>query len=151
MFWSSFDQWHNRFGHPPSTVVAKIISSFNLLVFYTSNKHSVCNACQQAKCHQLPYSISQSKSHFPLNLVFSNVWGPASTSTGGYKYYVSFIDDYNKFSWIYLLKFKSQVFPVFREFQKVVEKIFSRKIITIQTDWGGEYNKLHSFFKEVGL
>jgi hypothetical protein len=28
MFWSSFDQWHNRFGHPPSTVVAKIISSF---------------------------------------------------------------------------------------------------------------------------
>jgi hypothetical protein len=82
--------------------------------------------------------------------VYSDVWGLACTSAGGYKYYVSFIDDYNKFSWIYLLKFKSQVFQVFCEFHKLVERFFSRKIITIQSDWGGEYNKLHSF-KEVGI
>jgi hypothetical protein len=42
------------------------------------------------------------------------------------------------------------VFQVLREFQKLVERFFSRKIITIQSDWGGEYNKLHSF-KEVGI
>jgi hypothetical protein len=42
--------------------------------------------------------------------------GAAPESTGRYKYYVSFIDDFSKFTWIYLLKYKSEVFEKFREF-----------------------------------
>jgi hypothetical protein len=45
----------------------------------------------------------------PLKVFFSNVWGPTPDSIGGKKYYVSFIDDFNKFTWIYLLKFKCEV------------------------------------------
>ena len=67
------------------------------------------------------------------------------------KYYVSFIDDYSKFTWIYLLKFKSEVFSVFQEFQKLVERQFNKKIITVQSDWGGEYEKLNSFFRSIGI
>jgi hypothetical protein len=79
--------------HPSLPVVAQVISHVNLPVLDESNKHSVCNACQQAKSHQLPYSVSHHKSQFPLELVFSDVWGPTSIFVGGYKYYVSFIDD----------------------------------------------------------
>jgi hypothetical protein len=46
------------------------------------------------------------------------------------------------------------VFQLFREFQKFVERFFFRKIITMQTnseEGGGEYQKLKSFFKEVGI
>jgi transposase InsO family protein len=64
---------------------------------------------------------------------------------------VSFIDDYSKFSWIYPLKFKSEVFSKFVEFQKLVERLFDRKIITVQTDWGREYQKLHDFFSKIGI
>ena len=67
------------------------------------------------------------------------------------KYYVSFIDDYSKFTWIYLLKYKSEVFSIFQEFQKLVERHFDRKIISIQSDWGGEYEKLNSFFRHTGI
>jgi hypothetical protein len=42
--------------------------------------------------------------------------------------------DYSKFTWIYLLKFKSQVFQLFCDFHTLVERYFSRKIITMQTD-----------------
>jgi hypothetical protein len=87
-----------------------------------------------------------SQSSVPLELIFSNVWGPAPDSVGGKKYYVRFIDDFNKFTWIYLLKFKSEVFQKFHEFPSLVERLFGRKIITMQTDWGGEYEKLNSFF-----
>lgn len=66
-------------------------------------------------------------------------------------YYASFIDDYNKFTWIYLLKFKLDVFQKFNEFQGLIERLFNRKIIAIQTDWGGEYQKLHSLFEKVGI
>jgi histone deacetylase 1/2 len=109
----------------------------------------VCDACQQAKSHQLPYPKSTSESQFPLDLVFSDVWGPAPDSVGRKKYYVSFIDDFSKFTWIYLLKYKSEVFQVFHEFQTLVERRFDRKIKAMQTDWGGEYEKLNSFFRKV--
>jgi histone deacetylase 1/2 len=79
------------------------------------------------------------------------VWGAAPESAGRYKYYVSFIDDFSKFTWIYLLKHKSEVFEKFQDFQNLVERSFDRKIIAVQTDWGGEYEKLNSFFTKVGI
>jgi hypothetical protein len=82
----------------------------NNIQFRESSKESVCDACQKAKSHQLPYPKSFSVSTVPLQLVFSDVWGPTLASVGRYKYYVSFIDDYSKFTWIYLLKNKSDVF-----------------------------------------
>jgi histone deacetylase 1/2 len=111
----------------------------------------VCDSCQQAKSHQLPYIRSTSISTAPLELVFSDVWGKAPTSVGRFEYYVSFIDDYSKFSWIYLLRKKSEVFQVFQNFQNLVERQFNRKIIAMQTDWGGEYEKLNPFFQKVGI
>jgi hypothetical protein len=64
------------------------------------NKDLVCGSCQQAKGHQLPYPKSTSVSTHLLELVFSDVWGPAPESVGRYKYYVTFVDDYSKFTWI---------------------------------------------------
>ncbi len=111
----------------------------------------MCDACQKAKSHQLPYSISSSISSHPLELIYSDVWGPAPTSVGGKQYYVSFIDDFSKFTWIYLIKFKSEVIQKFHEFQALVERLFNRKILAMQSDWGGEYEKLNSFFTKIGI
>jgi histone deacetylase 1/2 len=74
---------------------------------------------------------------------------PASVSK--HSYYVSFIDDFSKFSWIYLLKKRSDVFQVFLNYQAYVERKFGRKIITMQTDWGGEYEKLNGYFQKIGI
>jgi histone deacetylase 1/2 len=111
----------------------------------------VCDSCQKAKSHQLPYPISNSVSTVPLEQIFSDVWGPTPASINKHSYYVSFIDDFSKFTWIYLLKKRSDVYQVFLNFQQLVEQKFGRKIITMQTDWGGEYEKLHSFFQKVGI
>jgi hypothetical protein len=110
------------------------------------SSESVCDACLQAKAHQLSYPQSSSQSTTPLQLVFSDVWGPAIDSFGNKKYHISFIDDYSKFTWIYLFRYKSEVFKFFKEFQCLVERMFDRKIIAMQTDWGGEYELLNSFF-----
>lgn len=48
--------------------------------------------------------------------VYSDVWDTALQSVGRCKYYVSFFDDYRKFTWIYLLKYKSEDFQKFHEF-----------------------------------
>jgi hypothetical protein len=93
--------WHRCLGHPSSVVVHQVLHDNNIL-FSESNKESVCDACQMAKSHQLPYPKSTSVSTSPLELIFSDVWGPVSDSFSQFKYYVSFTDDYSKFTWIYL-------------------------------------------------
>ena len=79
------------------------------------------------------------------------MWGPAPQSVGRYQYYVSFIDDFSMFTWIYLLRNRFEVFQVFLNSQQYVECLFNRRIITMQTDWGGEYQKLNSFFQKIGI
>jgi histone deacetylase 1/2 len=95
--------------------------------------------------------MSTSVSTVPLEQVFSDVWGPTHLSVGKNSYYVSFIDDYSKFSWIFLLKKRPDVYQVFLNFQQYVERQFGTKIKTMQTDWGGEYEKLHSLFQKIGI
>jgi histone deacetylase 1/2 len=93
-------QWHQRLGHPSNNVVQTIVKTNNLLCSPTSDS-SVCDACQHAKSHQLPYTHSYRISTAPLELVHTDVWGPALPSSGGFKYYVSFVDDYSRHTWIY--------------------------------------------------
>jgi histone deacetylase 1/2 len=76
----------------------------------------VCDSCQLSKSHQLPYPVSISVSTVPFEQVFSDVWGPAPVSVGKHTYCISFIDDDSKFTWIYLLKKRSEVYQVFLNF-----------------------------------
>lgn len=107
---------HRRLSHPTTPIIHRVISSFNLPCHVKSNKEYVCDACQQAKSHQLPYPKSSSVSSHPLELVFSDVCGPAPSFVGRYKYYVSFIDDFSKFTWIYLLKISLKFSKSFMNF-----------------------------------
>jgi hypothetical protein len=75
-------RWHSRLGHPSSTIMKQVISRNKLPLLGEASCSSVCDACQQAKCHQLPYTRFDSKSSSPLELIFSNVWGPAIESVG---------------------------------------------------------------------
>jgi hypothetical protein len=92
------DQWHAQFGHPSSQVIRSLLSLHNLPCLQKSSMSSVCNACQLAKSHQLPYNNSIHRSTSPLELIFSDVWCHVPTSVGGFKYYISFIDDFSKFT-----------------------------------------------------
>jgi hypothetical protein len=70
-----------------------------------------------------------SKTEGVLELIHSDVCGPMpSSSISGYVYYVSFIDDYSRKTWIYFLKSKDEVFSKFKEFKALIENLSERKI-----------------------
>jgi hypothetical protein len=142
---------HSRLGHPALPIVNQVISKNNLPCVREDRLDTICDACQQAKSHQLPYPKSSSLSESPLDLLFSDVWGPTPDSFGRNKYYVSFIDDHSKFVWIYLLRHKSEVFEKFHEFQQLVERRFNRKIVTIQTDGGNMSDSIPSLERLASL
>ena len=128
--------WHSRLGHPASPIVRHVLHRHELPSESSNKDAAVYDACQQGKSHQLPFSVSTHIVKTPLELVFSDVWGPAQLSVSGHEYYVSFIDAYSRFTWIYLLKHKSDVFNVFLQFQAHVERLLDHKIIHVQSDWG---------------
>jgi histone deacetylase 1/2 len=80
-----------------------------------------------------------------------NVWGHTQTSVSGHNYYVSFIGADSRFTWLYLIKRKSDVFDIFLQFQAHVERLLKTKIISVQSDWGGEYHNLNTFFQKLGI
>jgi hypothetical protein len=114
---ASKEQWHQCLGHPSSQIVSSILS-LNKLPICNSVHAQVCNACQMAKSHQLPFPHSNHVSTSPLELIYTDVWGPAICFVNGFKYYVSFIDDFTKYMWIYPIYLKSDVEPTFIHFQK---------------------------------
>ena len=63
----------------------------------------------------------------------------SSISLSGYVYYVSFIDDFSRNTWIYFLKSKGEVFSKFKEFKSLIENHTEKKIKTFHSDNGGEF------------
>jgi hypothetical protein len=148
---TSANQWRKRLGHPALRTVKHVISKFSLPAF--SNKLNASYVSyQQAKAHQLPFSASTSVFNLPLELIFSDVWGPSPVvSSNGNKYYVSFVDAFSRFTWLFPIQCKSDVFFVFLQSQSMVERLFNTKIKQIQTDWGGEFRPLNTFFHKHGI
>jgi hypothetical protein len=72
--------WHRRLGHPAFRTVCRILSQFGL--FFSSNKSAaLCSTCLQSKSHQLAFPSSNSVSSRPLDLIFSDVWGPSPVTS----------------------------------------------------------------------
>ena len=72
---------------------------------------------------------------------------------GGNIYFISFIDDFLKYAYVYLLKNKSDTFEKFKEFLKEVENQFGRKIKRFRSDRGREYESIefNSFIQSLGI
>ncbi|KAK4395889.1 Retrovirus-related Pol polyprotein from transposon TNT 1-94 [Sesamum angolense] len=56
------------------------------------------------------------------------------------RYFILFIDDYSRMTWVYFMREKSEVFKVFKKFKNLVEKQSGRSIKVLRSDRGKEYN-----------
>jgi hypothetical protein len=58
------------------------------------------------------------------------------SSMSGYVYYVSFIDDYSRKTWLYFLKSKDEVFNKLKEFKALIENLSERPEVTKKQENG---------------
>ena len=77
----------------------------------------------------------------------------SSSSLSGYVYYVSFIDDFSRKTWIYFMKKKYEVFSKFKEFKSLIENHTKKKINTFRSDNGREFmsNEFKELCKDSGI
>ena len=84
----------------------------------------------------------------------SDVFGPVKVpSLRKYAYYVSFIDDFSRNTWIYFLKKKYEVFDRFKEFKALVENQKDKKIRVLRIDNSGKFciKEFEEFCKKCGI
>ena len=72
---------------------------------------------------------------------------------GGKQFYITFIDDYSRYTRVYLLRNKDEARYVFIKYKNEVENQVSKKIKRLRTDRGGEYesNPFNSFCEDHGI
>ena len=120
-----------------------------------SPKHDgICKGCALGKNTKKPFSRSKNRSKGILDLIHSDIYGPMSSpSLSGCLYYVLFIDDHSRKSWIYFLKAKSETFDRFKAFKALIENQTGRYIQILRSDNGGEYeyNEFDDFCRKAGI
>ncbi|MCO5548699.1 hypothetical protein L7F22_002158 [Adiantum nelumboides] len=149
--------WHARFGHVGygSLMTLQHHSMVHDLSLLEMPPRHVCEGCVLGKMHRFAFSQDGSvRATRKLQLVHSDVCGPMRTpSVGNSLYFVTFIDDFSRFCWVYPLKEKSDVFAVFQHYVSMVENETGCKVQTLRTDRGGEYmsGAFKDFLEKKGI
>jgi hypothetical protein len=77
------------------------------------------------------------RANVPLELVHSDICNPMQLPTHtSFKYFITFIDDYSKYTVVYILRNKSQAFSTFQKYKAIAENKMGRRIQTLRNDNG---------------
>ena len=126
---------HCWLGHLSLPLLKKLCPQFSSLLSLD------CESCQFAKHHRLCYSPRVNKrASAPFELVHSDVWGrcPVVSQTG-FRYFVTFVDDYSRTTWLYLMKNRSELFSHFRTFCVEIHTQFHVYVQNLRSDNAKEY------------
>ena len=148
---SSVNFWHARLCHINSRYVG-IMSNMGLIPRLTKDFEK-CKACSQAKITKRPHKNVERNTEL-LELIHIDLCEfEGKLNRGGNRYFITFIDDFLKYAYIYLLKNKSDAFEKFKEFLREVENQFGRKIKRFISDRGREYESIgfNSFIQSLGI
>ena len=139
-FISLSDLWHRRLAHLHYRALPSLGKMVTGLPKIHVEHDGICRGCALGKNAKRSFPSSDSRSKEILDLVHSDLCGPMTiASLSGYLYYVIFIDDHSRKTWIYLLKTKDGVLARFQEYKAQVENLIEKKIKVLRSDNGGEY------------
>lgn len=136
---TSVSTWHSRLGHPSPSILNNIVSYFLLPISSPIPKQLSCSECSINKSHKLPFTQTSFVSNRPLEYVFTYVWTSPILSNENYRYYLVLVDHFTRYTWLYLLKKKSDVKATFIGYKALVENRFQNRIGTLFSDNGGKF------------
>jgi transposase InsO family protein len=143
--------YHRRLGHPSFQVLKLMFPSLFKGVMI---EHFHCDVCELAKHKRASFPISNTRALTPFSLIHSDIWGPSTVvNISGARWFVSFIDDCTRVSWVFLLKQKSDVSHIFPIFYDMINTQFGVGIKRFRSDNAKDFfnQNLSSFFQKRGI
>ena len=127
------------------------MSKNGLLPNLNIENFDVCESCIKGKITSKPFAKHWQSLEL-LELIHSNICGPLRTKTHkGMKYFITFIDDYSQYGFIYLIKHKFEALQNFKNYKTKVEKQLEQPIKIINNDRCGEYETFDELCKGEGI
>ncbi|KAA0055836.1 ty1-copia retrotransposon protein [Cucumis melo var. makuwa] len=149
----SVNLWHGRLGHVNFASIRKLK---DMRLINTSETHETgkCSICIESKFHKKPFKPVEYRTTELLELIHSDLADFRTTaSRGGKNYYVSFVDDYSRYTKIYLIRTKNEAVSMFIKFKAESENQLGKRIKRLRSDRGGEYSDktLKEFCESNGI
>ena len=140
--------WHFRLGHISDHRLLGLHQDFP---YVTIDKGYACDICHYSKHRKLPFKLSNNKASQCYELIHFDIWGPFSVqSIHGYKYFITALDDFSRFTWIFLCKSKSEVTKLVQNFLIMIENQYQCKVKIVRTDNGPEFS-MSEFYSNKGI
>jgi len=114
----------------------------------------ICTVCPLAKHTKLPFTHSTHLSKHVCELLHCDLWGPYRVPTHNKKrFFVTIVDDFSRYTWIFLITSKAETVVVLKHFLKNVQNLFSTSVKTLRTDNGGEFfnTAVQSLLSDMGI
>jgi transposase InsO family protein len=143
--------WHGRLAHLNFKYL-KYMSKHGL-ISYKHDNNEKCEIFIQAKVTKKPFPTIHRNSQI-LELIHSDICELNGILTrGGKSYFITFIDDFSRYTYVYLMKNKDEAFSMFKRYKYEVENKKEKKIKTLRTDRGREYfpHEFSTFCEEHGI
>ena len=148
----SYDIWHGRLGHVNFSYMKKMVE-LSLILKLSLENHRKCESCVESKTTKKSCKSVERESNL-LSLIHGDLGDLKNTMTrGGKQFYITFIDDYSRYTRVYLLRNKDEAKDAFIKYKNEVENQLSKKIKRLKTDRGGEYefNPFNFFGEDHGI
>ncbi|GBM94626.1 Copia protein [Araneus ventricosus] len=148
---------HKRLGHRNINSIKQLVKDNLADGIQLDNCQHIgdCIHCIKNKLSEFPYpKEAKYRAAHPLDLVHSDLCGPMPTqSVNGKYYFFTFVDDYSRYSMIYLLSKKDEVLSKLKEYIAMTRNKFGRMLKVLKSDNGGEYigKEIEDFLKEQGI
>lgn len=115
---NEYSLWHRRLAHPGQVSLKQLINRGLFGTHVANNESHFCEACKLAKSSQLPHyhSAGGSNAREVLWRVHSDVCEITGIGEVGKRYFVTFTDEFSRFTYVYFLDNKDEVFEVFKKF-----------------------------------
>lgn len=131
--------WHKQLGHISKQRMERLIKD-DILHNLDFFDFSTCVDCIKGKLTVKTRKERTWRSQQVLELVHTDICGPLTPiAIGGYKYFITFIDDFSRYGHVELLAEKSESLSAFQAFKANVELQKGKKIKAVRSDRGGEY------------
>nr|GEX20381.1 hypothetical protein [Tanacetum cinerariifolium] len=130
--------WHCRLTHISKKRIEKLQQE-GLLKSTDDESLDQCVSCLSGKMTRKSFPHRPERVTDLLGIIHTDLCGPLRhVSTQGASYFITFIDDYSRYSYVYLLKHKHEVFETFKEFKNKVENQLEKIIKALRSNRGGE-------------
>ena len=130
--------WHKRLGHVSKFRVERIVSD-EISDSLDFTDFDVCIDCIKKKRTKIK-KLGANRTTDVLELIHTYICEPFPTASwNGQQYFISFIDDYSRNGYLFLIHEKSQSLDVFKTFKVEVENRLNKRIKSVRSDRGGKY------------